>query len=67
MMIIIIIKTYSLINFCLSREFFDISPDFPLVQLMTRNKKDENARSVYFVSKQIRDLVMFNGDRIKVK
>ena len=33
---------------------------------MTRNKKDENVRSVYFVSKAVADLVKYNGDRFKV-
>jgi hypothetical protein len=32
---------------------------------MTRNKKDERSRNVYFVSKSVADLVKINGDRIK--
>lgn len=32
---------------------------------MTRNKPGENVRTIYFVSKQIRELVINNGDRIK--
>jgi tRNA (cytosine34-C5)-methyltransferase len=47
------------------KEFFDISDEFPLNQMMTRNRKNEKARSVYFVSKAIRDLTINNGDRIK--
>ena len=47
------------------KEFFGISEDFPCSQMMTRNKKNENVRNVYFVSKQIRDLTMFNQDRFK--
>jgi hypothetical protein len=33
--------------------------------MMTRNKKGENVRTIYFVSKQIRQLTVNNGDRIK--
>lgn len=33
--------------------------------MMTRNKPGENVRTIYFVSQQIRELVMNNGDRIK--
>ena len=47
------------------KEFFHISDDFPLSQIMTRNKKNENVRNVYFVSKQIRELTVNNGDRFK--
>ena len=47
------------------KEFFKISDDFPISQMMTRNKKGENVRNVYFVSKQIRELTVNNGDRIK--
>ena len=47
------------------REFFGISDDFPVNQMMTRNKKGENVRNVYFLSKEIRDLAINNGDRIK--
>lgn len=47
------------------REFFDISDDFPASQMMTRNRRGENIRNIYFVSKQIRDLTVINGDRIK--
>ncbi len=47
------------------KEFFQISEDFPLSQLMTRNKKNENVRNVYFVSKEIRELTLNNGDRFK--
>ena len=47
------------------KEFFQISDDFPLSQIMTRNKKNENVRNVYFVSKQIRELTLNNGDRFK--
>lgn len=47
------------------KEFFKISDEFPVGQMMTRNKKGENVRNVYFVSKQIRDLTVNNGDRIK--
>lgn len=32
---------------------------------MTRNKKEENIRSVYIVSKQIKDLTINNADRFK--
>ena len=47
------------------KEFFQISDEFPLSQLMTRNKKNENVRNVYFVSKEIRELTVNNGDRFK--
>ncbi len=47
------------------KEFFQISDEFPLSQLMTRNKKNENVRNVYFVSKEIRELTLNNGDRFK--
>ena len=33
--------------------------------MLTRNKPGENVRTIYFVSKQIRELVISNGDRIK--
>lgn len=33
--------------------------------MLTRNRKGENVRNVYFVSKEIRALAMNNGDRIK--
>lgn len=33
---------------------------------MIRNRKGENVRNVYFVSKYIHDLVKINSDRIKV-
>jgi hypothetical protein len=33
--------------------------------MMTRNKKGENIRSIYFVSKQIKQLTVNNADRIK--
>jgi tRNA (cytosine34-C5)-methyltransferase len=47
------------------KDFFEISDRFPAEQMLTRNKKDENVRNVYFVSKQIRELTINNGDRIK--
>lgn len=47
------------------REFFKISDDFPVNQMMTRNKKNENVKNVYFVSKEIKELTVNNGDRIK--
>ncbi|CAF0718983.1 unnamed protein product [Brachionus calyciflorus] len=47
------------------KEFFGIRDDFPIDQLLTRNKKGENIKNVYFVSKQIRQLTESNGDRIK--
>ena len=47
------------------RDFFNISEEFPKEQMMTRNKVGENVRTIYFVSKQIRELVINNGDRIK--
>ncbi len=47
------------------KDFFKINDDFPVSQMMTRNKKGENVRNVYFVSKQIRELTVNNGDRIK--
>jgi hypothetical protein len=34
-------------------------------QMMTRNRKGENVRNIYFVSEQIKDLTINNGDRIK--
>jgi hypothetical protein len=47
------------------KSFYDIGDEFPMEQMMTRNKQGENIRSVYFVSKQIRELTINNGDRIK--
>jgi tRNA (cytosine34-C5)-methyltransferase len=47
------------------KEFFQISDDFPLNQMMTRNRKDENVKNVYFVSRQIRELTINNLDRFK--
>ena len=47
------------------KEFFQISDDFPLNQMMTRNRKDENVKNVYFVSHQIRELTINNLDRFK--
>lgn len=47
------------------KEFFQISDEFPLNQMMTRNRKGENVKNVYFVSKQIRELTLNNGDRFK--
>ena len=47
------------------KDFFKISDRFPDEQMLTRNKKGENVRNVYFVSKQIRELTINNGDRIK--
>ena len=47
------------------REFYGITDDFPFDQLMTRNKKEENIRNIYIVSKQIKDLTLNNGDRFK--
>ena len=32
---------------------------------MTRNKKEENIRNIYIVSKQIKELTLNNGDRFK--
>jgi hypothetical protein len=32
-----------------------------------RNRHGENVKNVYFVSKNIHDIVQLNGDRIKVK
>ena len=51
--------------FFINREFFQISDEFPVSQMLTRNKKGENVRNVYFVSKQIKELTINNGDRIK--
>ena len=47
------------------QEFFGINKEFPLAQLMMRNRKGENVKNVYFVSKNIHDIVELNGDRIK--
>jgi tRNA (cytosine34-C5)-methyltransferase len=47
------------------REFYGIREEFPVDQMMTRNKPGENVKNVYFVSKQIRDLTVNNGDRFK--
>ena len=33
--------------------------------MMTRNRKGENVKNVYFVSKQIRELTVNNQDRFK--
>lgn len=49
------------------RDFFGIKNEFPLCQLMMRNRKGENVKNVYFVSKNIHDIVELNGDRIKVR
>lgn len=47
------------------KHFFQINEDFPQKQMLTRNKPGENVRTIYFVSKEIRELVIQNGDRIK--
>jgi hypothetical protein len=47
------------------QDFFGIKKEFPLEQLMMRNRKGENVKNVYFVSKNIHDIVELNGDRIK--
>ncbi len=47
------------------QDFFGIKKEFPLAQLMMRNRKGENVKNVYFVSKNIHDIVELNGDRIK--
>lgn len=33
--------------------------------MMTRNRKGENIRNIYIVSKQIKELTINNGDRFK--
>jgi tRNA (cytosine34-C5)-methyltransferase len=47
------------------KEFYGVRDDFPCDQMMTRNRKGENVKNVYFVSKQIRDLTVNNQDRFK--
>lgn len=47
------------------KEFYGVRDDFPVEQMMTRNRPTENVKNVYFVSKYIRELTMNNSDRFK--
>ena len=48
-----------------SREFYQIDDAFPVSQVLARNRPGENIKNVYFVSKEIRELTIANGDRMK--
>ena len=47
------------------KKFFGIADSFPSAQMMTRNKRGECVRNVYFVSESIRSLATNNADRVK--
>uniref|UniRef100_A0A3B4FX11 tRNA (cytosine(34)-C(5))-methyltransferase n=1 Tax=Pundamilia nyererei TaxID=303518 RepID=A0A3B4FX11_9CICH len=59
---------YSNINACFlfsSRSFYDLSPDFPKLNVLTRTHEGKK-RNLYMVSKELRNVLLNNSERMKV-
>uniref|UniRef100_A0A3Q2X6T7 tRNA (cytosine(34)-C(5))-methyltransferase n=1 Tax=Haplochromis burtoni TaxID=8153 RepID=A0A3Q2X6T7_HAPBU len=59
---------YSNINACFlfsSRSFYDLSPDFPKLNVLTRTHEGKK-RNLYMVSKELRNVLLSNSERMKV-
>lgn len=49
-----------------SRSFYDLSPDFPKLNVLTRTHEGKK-RHLYMVSKELRNMLLNNSERIKVR
>lgn len=52
-------------NPSISRSFYDMSPDFPKLNVLTRTHEGKK-RHLYMVSKELRNVLLNNSERIKV-
>lgn len=48
------------------RSFYDLSPDFPKLNVLTRTHEGKK-RHLYMVSKELRNVLLNNSERIKVR
>ncbi len=48
-----------------SRSFYDLSPDFPKLNVLTRTHEGKK-RHLYMVSKELRNVLLNNSERMKV-
>lgn len=51
---------------CCFRSFYDLSPDFPKLNVLTRTHEGKK-RHLYMVSKELRNVLLNNSERIKVR
>ena len=49
-----------------SRNFYDLSPDFPKQNVLTRTHEGKK-RHLYMVSKELRNVLINNSERMKVR
>lgn len=47
------------------RSFYDLSPDFPKLNVLTRTHEGKK-RHLYMVSKELRNVLLNNSERMKV-
>lgn len=56
----------ALIFSCASRSFYNLSPDFPKLNVLTRTHEGKK-RHLYMVSKELRNVLLNNSERMKVR
>lgn len=49
-----------------SRSFYNLSPDFPKLNVLTRTHEGKK-RHLYMVSKELRNVLLNNSERMKVR
>jgi len=52
--------------FVCSRAFYDLSPDFPMLNVLTRTHEGKK-RNLYMVSKELRNVLLNNSERMKAR